>query len=221
MSNDVVASLDPELLIATVHRACHYADGIADVSVTPALDTAAAEELMAEVDRARGSGSAAAVDILVRLLTEGVVHPGHPRYFGLFNPAPATLGVVADLLVAAVNPQLAAWSHAPAVNAAERWALGVVADRLGMPGAVGSFTSGGAEANATAVHLALTRTVPEAGHRGLAGGPAPVLYASAESHLAWMKIAHTTGVGRDQVRLIGTDSRHRMRQDSLVEAIAA
>ncbi|MGL5818549.1 MAG: pyridoxal phosphate-dependent decarboxylase family protein [Phycicoccus sp.] len=220
MSSHATAEIDLDLLSATVRRAHRYDDGLAGGPVVPTLHTGAADELLATLDVEHGIGDAA-LDLVARLLTEGVVHTGHPRYFGLFNPAPAAPAVAAQLLVATVNPQLAAWSHAPAVNAAERWALHVVADRLGMPCASGSFTSGGAEANATAVHLALTRALPEAGRRGLAGGPAPVMYASAESHLAWLKIAHTTGVGRDQVRLVPTDSRHRMRPDVLVEAITA
>jgi hypothetical protein len=34
-------------------------------------------------------------------------HSPHPNYYGLFNPAPATMGIAADALVAAFNPQLA------------------------------------------------------------------------------------------------------------------
>ncbi|MEO3765039.1 pyridoxal-dependent decarboxylase [Streptomyces sp. B5E4] len=37
----------------------------------------------------------------------------------------------------------------------------------------------------------------------------PVLYASAESRLAWLKIAHTTGLGRRAVRLVPVDAAGR------------
>ena len=36
----------------------------------------------------------------------------HPGYFGLFNPTTVFPGVVADLITASLNPQLAVWSHA-------------------------------------------------------------------------------------------------------------
>ena len=52
-----------------------------------------------------------AVDYVAECLWRHQVHTPHPRYYGLFNPAPTTMGIAADLLVAAFNPQLAAWSH--------------------------------------------------------------------------------------------------------------
>jgi len=54
-----------------------------------------------------------AVDFVVKGLWEHQVHTPHQRYFGLFNPAPTTMGIAADTLVAAFNPQIAAWSHSP------------------------------------------------------------------------------------------------------------
>ncbi len=85
----------------------------------------------------------------------------------------------------------------------------------------GSFTSGGAEANASALHLALSRAIPDMATAGLAApGVRPTLYASSESHLAWLKIAHVSGVGRDAVRLVPTDARLRMDPDALRRLMA-
>ncbi|GAA2628791.1 pyridoxal-dependent decarboxylase [Actinomadura fulvescens] len=153
------------------------------------------------------------IDEVVALLRESTVHTTHPRYFGLFNPTPTLLGVVGETLAAAFNPQLAAWSHAPAAVEIEAHLLRFLGGRMGYPpGEVaGSFTSGGAEANLTAVLLALTRMWPEYGTEGLRALPGrPVLYASSESHLAWLKIAHATGIGRDAVRLVPVDAGLRM-----------
>ncbi|HEX5993970.1 MAG TPA: pyridoxal-dependent decarboxylase [Jiangellales bacterium] len=140
------------------------------------------------------------------------VHTTHPRYFGLFNPTPTWWGVAGELIAAAVNPQLAAYSHAPAAVEVERHVLRYFAARLGLPASAdGSFTTGGAEANLTAVIVALTRRFGSYAQSGVGGlsGP-PVLYASTESHLAWLKIAHLTGLGRDAVRLVPVDGRHRL-----------
>ncbi|MGK5556476.1 pyridoxal phosphate-dependent decarboxylase family protein [Actinomadura kijaniata] len=155
----------------------------------------------------------AVLDELVALLRESTVHTTHPRYFGLFNPTPTLLGVVGETLAAAFNPQLAAWSHAPAAVEIEAHLLRFFGGRVGYRAeeVAGSFTSGGAEANLTAVLLALTRTWPGYGTGGLRALPGrPVLYASAESHLAWLKIAHATGIGRDAVRLVPVDAGLRM-----------
>ena len=81
------------------------------------------------------------------------------RYFGLFEPAPATMGVVGEALAAAFNPQLAAWLASPFAIEAERSILRALGVRFGFAQdeADGTFTSGGAEANHTAVLTALTR----------------------------------------------------------------
>jgi aromatic-L-amino-acid/L-tryptophan decarboxylase len=138
------------------------------------------------------------------LLNRSMMHPTSPRYFGLFNPSPSFMGIVGDLMAAAYNPQLAAWTHAPGPVEIEAWLIRYLAGRIGFAGEVGgSFTSGGAEANAMAVHVALTRSFPEFGDRGLrALDVDPVVYISTESHHAWLKIAHVTGLGRDSLRHI-------------------
>lgn len=166
----------------------------------------------------------AVIDEVTALLREYTVHTTHPRYFGLFNPTPTQLGVVGETLAAAFNPQLAAWSHAPAAVEIEAHLLRFLGARMGYPAdeVAGSFTSGGAEANLTAVLLALTRMWPEYGTGGLRALPGrPVLYASAESHLAWLKIAHATGIGRDAVRLVPVDADLRMDPGRLSAQIAS
>ncbi len=98
-----------------------------------------------------------------------------------------------------------------------------MASRAGLPaGASGHFTTGGAEANYTALICALTRAEPAFaadGARAFAGPP--VLYASRDCHLAWIKIAHQSGIGRSAVRLVGTDGAGRMDTAALAAAIAA
>ncbi len=70
------------------------------------------------------------------------------------------------------------------------------------------------------MHLALTRALPQAGEIGLARtGVEPTVYASAESHLAWLKIAQVTGIGRRSVRLVPVDRELRMDLAALRELI--
>jgi glutamate/tyrosine decarboxylase-like PLP-dependent enzyme len=155
-------------------------------------------------------------------LAEGIVHTAHPRYFGLFNPTPNFPGVLGELITAAFNPQLAAASHAPLAVALEQHTVQALAQRLGLDAAsvVGHFTTGGAEANATGALLALTHTVPGFSEIGVtASAGAPVLYASKESHTAWYKIAHQSGLGRSAVRLVATDGTGRMDVQALRAAV--
>src|SRR5579872_1866095 len=82
----------------------------------------------------------------------------HPRYFGLFNPSVTLASIVADTLVAMYNPQLATWRTSPAANELERHTLAWLAAKFGLPiSTSATFTTGGAEANLSAVIVALTR----------------------------------------------------------------
>jgi aromatic-L-amino-acid decarboxylase len=46
----------------------------------------------------------------VARLESGLVHVNHPRYLGLFNPAPSFPAQCADRIAAMFNPQLAGWT---------------------------------------------------------------------------------------------------------------
>lgn len=149
---------------------------------------------------------------VTRMLREWNLHIIHPGYFGLFNPAVTPASVTADALVSAYNPQLAAWSHAPAANEIERHTLDYLGERFGLPESRGgAFTSGGLEANLTAVIAALTRQFPDYGDRGLRALPGqPVLYVSDQAHHSFDKIAHMTGLGRGALRVIPSGADLRM-----------
>ncbi|TDC82249.1 pyridoxal-dependent decarboxylase [Actinomadura sp. 7K507] len=197
---------------------------IAGRDVSPSVNVQRLRAVIGAYDFDRPAGPEAVIDEVAELLRAATVHTTHPRYFGLFNPTPTLMGVLGETLAAAFNPQLAAWSHAPAAAEIEAHVLRFLGGRLGYPSeqVAGSFTSGGAEANMTAVLLALTRTWPQYGAEGLRALPGrPVMYASAESHLAWLKIAHATGIGRDAVRLVPTGPGLRMDAPSLARQVAA
>jgi glutamate/tyrosine decarboxylase-like PLP-dependent enzyme len=150
-------------------------------------------------------------------MKHGLVHVNHPRYFGLFNPAPTFPAQCADRIAGSFNPQLATFTTSPAAVEIEAHVIRAVAERAGFaPGIGGHFTTSGSEANYTAVLCALTRSNPQFGSEGARSfkGP-PVFYVSRESHLAWLKIAHQVGIGRSAVRLIATDGSGRMSVSAL------
>jgi aromatic-L-amino-acid decarboxylase len=142
----------------------------------------------------------------------------HPRYFGLFNPSVHIASVVADTLVALYNPQLAAWSHAPAANEIERYTLDFFLSQLGFnpDTSIASFTTGGSEANLSAVLVALTDAFPKYGDEGVSAlSSKPLIYVSGESHHSFEKIAHITGIGRRALRVVSVDSYLKLNVDDL------
>jgi glutamate/tyrosine decarboxylase-like PLP-dependent enzyme len=189
---------------------------------TPTLDMAAFARELAQFDFARGRPLPELLDWSISVLEHGLVHLTHPRYFGLFNPAPTFPAQCADRLVSAFNPQVASSATSPAAVALEAHVIRSIAQRAGFPaGAGGHFTSGGSEANGTALICALTRAHPRFALDGArAFAAAPVFYVSKECHLSWVKIAHQAGIGRTAARLVATDGRGRLSMTALAAAIA-
>lgn len=204
------------LLLAADHR-------VRNGPATPTLDLEAFREELQAFDFGPPCPLDRVIAWVTAQLERGVVHINHPRYFGLFNPGPSFPAQCADRIAAAFNPQLATSTTSPAAVAIERHVIAAVARRAGLPlGTAGHFTTGGAEANFTAVICALTRACPAfaaAGARAFAGPP--VFYASRDSHLAWLKIAHQAGIGRGAVRLVATDGSGRLDPDRLAAMIAS
>jgi aromatic-L-amino-acid decarboxylase len=168
--------------------------------------TMALEEVIADVEQ---------------MLQTWQVQVTHPRYFGLFNPSVTLASVVADTLVAMYNPQLANWRTSPAGNEIERHTLSWLSAKFGLPAdASASFTSGGSEANLSAVVVALTHAFPDYGENGLRHLAAPTIYLTEEAHHGYNKIAHMTGLGRRALRIVASDSHLKMDLSDLKRKVA-
>ena len=181
-----------------------YRRDIADLPISPAMDPAPIREDLRRFDFASGQPWQDVLQWVDAQMRRNQLHAGHPGYFGLFNPAPVPMGIAADALTAAYNPQLAAWSHSPFAVELEQHLIREFAQRFGYSreAATGTFCSGGAEANHTALLCALTTRFPafsEKGVRGLDGDP--VLYVSEHAHHSWMKAARACGLGTEAVLL--------------------
>ena len=62
---------------------------------------------------------AALLERTADLLFEHSLFNGHPRFFGYITASPAPIGMLGDLLAAAVNPNVGAWTLAPAATEIE------------------------------------------------------------------------------------------------------
>jgi glutamate/tyrosine decarboxylase-like PLP-dependent enzyme len=200
-----------------------YATKLEIGRVTPPLDPAKLRDMLARFDFSAPVDAHEALDFIVERLWKFQTHTRHPRYFGLFNPAPTTMGIAGDALVAAFNPQLAAWSHSPLAIEIEQHLVRAFGARFGYDPAEtdGTFASGGMEANHTAVLTALVQAFPEFSSRGLRALAAqPVLYVSAEAHHSLLKASRLCGLGTDAVREIPVEARLRMNPEILASRIA-
>ena len=115
--------------------------------VTPTLDAQALRGELAGFDFAAPRPLEEVLQWTIGRLERGLVHLTHPRYFGLFNPAPTFPSHCADRIVAAFNPQLASSRTSPAAVEIEAHVIRAVAQRAGLAaGSAGHFTTSGSEA---------------------------------------------------------------------------
>ena len=157
-----------------------------------------------------------------RMLKTWQVQVTHPRYFGLFNPSVTLASVLGDLLAAMYNSQLANWRTSPAANEIEKHTLGWLTEKFGLPPeTIATFTSGGTEANLSAIVVALTQAFPDYGEYGLRHLDAdPAIYLTREAHNGYNKIAHLTGLGRKALRIVATDGELKMDIADLERQVA-
>ena len=148
---------------------------------------------------------------LTGFLQSGVVQTNHPGYLGFFNPSASEVGVAADFLAAALNPQLATSSHAAVPILLEEHVLAYLGAKLGLRDFTASFTTGGSEANLNAMQAALTARWPDRVVLGLSSwSRKPVLYCSDVAHDSILKAAQISGLGASAVRRVQTTADQRM-----------
>src|SRR5687767_1277138 len=148
--------------------------------------------------------------ILDKKLIPYCTHVNHRGYMGLITPSPNPAGILGDLLAAALNQNLGAYSISPSATAMERRVIRWLNDLIGYDEhAGGNLTSGGMTANFIGLKLARDwSTGDTAQHDGLHGKYAA--YVSEERHVSLDKSIDAIGVGRNNLRIIPTDDAYRV-----------
>ena len=189
-----------------------------------AMPELGALEQMGHTSDLNGSDKLAAFlrDTATQMIDRGF-HVGAANYFGLMNPTPTYAGFLAEALVAALNPQLATTARSQLASRIEAETVRWIGERFGWQQPFdGTFTSGGNEANFSALALALATHFPGAVEDGVGSiGAQPVVYASAESHHSLDKSVGLLGLGRKALHRIPLNEQCSMDVNALERAIAA
>jgi glutamate/tyrosine decarboxylase-like PLP-dependent enzyme len=154
------------------------------------------------------------------LIAPFVVGNTHPRFMGWAHGAGTPVGVVAELIAAALDANCGGRDHiGPIVERqVARWA----AQAFGFPeSSSGVFVTGASQANFLGLLVARDAALGHAVRAdGLRGGAQLCAYASVEAHGCVRQAMELAGVGSGFLRLIETDAAGAMRADKLGEAIA-
>ena len=168
-----------------------------------------------------GQDASRVLDDVCREMVDKGFHVPSANYFGLMNPTPTYMAVLAEALVAALNPQLATLARSQLASKIEQETVRWIGERVGWNRPFGgTFTSGGNEANFSALALALTAKFPTVMNDGVQTiGGTPTAYVSSEAHHSLDKSAGLLGLGRKAVRRIPVTDRIQIDVDRLDLAI--
>ena len=161
------------------------------------------------------------LDEVCHAMIEQGFHVPAANYFGLMNPTPTYMGFLGEAIAAGLNPQLATLARSQLASKIELETVQWIGSRVGWPEPFnGTFTSGGNEANFSALALALAAKFPNTIEEGVAIIGAPVVvYASAEAHHSLDKSTGLLGLGRKALTRIAVSERVQMDVASLGRAI--
>jgi len=222
--------LPPDVFRKLGHR---LVDRVADLfselprmPITPGDSPSRIRELLGQGGLPREGGDPAEIlERVTDLVLEHSLYNGHPRFLGYITGSPAPLGVLGELLAAAVNPNVGGWPLSPVATEMEAQCVRWIAELIGYPVDCGGLlVSGGNMANfigfVAARHARAPWSVREHGTRGGDGGRLTV-YASSQTHTWIHKAADMFGLGTNAIRWIETDEAGRMSMDALGTRIAA
>ena len=173
----------------------------------------------------QGTDPGPLLDATARLLFDHSLLNAHPRFFGYITAPPAPIGILGDLLAAAVNANVGAWILSPAATEIESQTVRWIAELIEFPTQCGGLlVSGGNMAN---IVCFLAARAAKAGwnvrDQGVvdASGRRLRVYGSAETHTWIQKAADLAGLGTSSIRWIPTDGDLRMDVAALRSRIDA
>jgi aromatic-L-amino-acid decarboxylase len=155
----------------------------------------------------QGEPFTAVIDDLEKILLPGITHWNHPRFFAYFPTTASEPGILAELLIAAVNANGMLWRSSPAATELELQTLSWLAQLLGLP----ESWLGHIEDTASTSTLCALAAARETG-----AGRRAVL-CSEEAHSSVAKACHLLEL---ELRKIPVDEAFRMRTDALEQELA-
>ena len=162
-----------------------------------------------------GSDPAAVLSEATDLLFGYSTLNGHPRFYGYITASPAPLGILGEMLAAAVNSNVGAWQLSPAATEIELQTVRWMAQLTGFPEKCGGiFVSGGNMANMVCFFAARAKAMRE---RPPEDAARLKVYCSAETHTWIDKALDIAGLQRDCMRHLAIDHRGMVSAQELEE----
>jgi aromatic-L-amino-acid decarboxylase len=217
--------LDPERFRSQAHQLVDWmADYLGQVGAYPVQPEVQPGEIRAQLPPAPPTQAEPFERIVAdfeRVIVPGLMHWGHPGFFGYFPANTSPPSILAEMLTATIGAQCMSWNTSPAATELEQLMLDWLRQMLGLPE---HFTGVIQDTASTATLVALiTARDAKVGQRGSAAeGQIDRLtaYASSEANSSVPKGARLAGFLPEHIRLIETDENAALSVAVLEAAIA-
>lgn len=200
-------------------------ESLPDRPVTRSTDTSSVRTLINSSRNLPENGAEPAklISDISQTLFDHSLYNSHPRFWGYITAGAAPIGVLADFLAAAINPNCGAWKLSPVAAEIESQSIRWIADLIGYPSDCGGIlVSGGNMANFVgflSARVAKAKWDIRKKGTGDTGAHKMITYCSAETHTWVQKAADLFGLGTDSIRWIPVDDNLRMDLTTLRKSI--
>lgn len=194
-------------LAAASDWVANYLEGVGDRSVVAAVEPGEIAARLPPAPPELPEPFSAVLADLDAVLMPGLTLWNHPRFFAYFANTGSEPGILAELLIAALNINAMAWISSPAATELEQVTVGWLAQLLGLPPHLHGHIEDTASTSTLAA-LAAART----------RRPGGSVYASEQAHFSVEKAARILGL---ELRLVPVDREYRMRTDFPLEGATA
>jgi aromatic-L-amino-acid decarboxylase len=201
-----------------------YLDGVDRYPVLSRLKPGDVEAQLPTAARDEGRSYDELLDDFASKMLPGITHWNHPAFFAYFSITGSQAGILAELLIAALNTNGMLWRTSPALTELETVTLRWLRDALGLPADLWGIINDTASINSflalAAAREALGLDIRGLGMSGRADVPPLRVYCSEHAHSSIDKAALALGFGARGIVHIPSDEQFRMRPDALEDAIA-
>ena len=193
------------------------AEYLGKIRTYPVLPTLNPGELVDALPRhapEQGESFDAILDDFRSKILPAVTQWNHPGFMAYFGTSASTPGILAEMLIAALNTNGLHWKTSPAVVELEQVAMGWLREWLGLPPEFfGIIYDTASTSTMHALICAREFALPETREEGYHGNL--VIYTSEQAHSSVEKGAMAIGIGQKNVRKVGTDAQFRMNAREL------
>ncbi len=176
-----------------------YLERVGELPVAARVEPGTVRAALPESPPERGEPFEALLRDLDEVIVPGLTHWNHPRFFAWFANTGSEPGILAELLIAALNVNAMTWLSSPAATELELTVMDWLAQLLGLPRGWHGHIEDTAS-TATLAALAAARTLR----------PGGAVYASEQANLSIERAARLVGL---EFRKVEVDDEFRMRAD--------